>query len=103
MFYQGHTSPTDLPILSLTLLLLTCSIESEGGAFRPPDIDLIHHSLATDGEGLVVEPVQQKISSIWEESEARIVGFRILNEDSISVGSELISVHHGILPHQPYH
>ena len=85
------------------LLILTSSIEGEGGAFRSPDIDLFHHSLATDGEGLVVEPVQQKISSIWEESEARIVGLRILNEDSKGIATELISVHHGILPHQPYH
>ena len=89
--------------LSGLLLILTSSVEGERGAFRSPDIDLLHHSLATDGEGLVVEPVNKEISSLWVESEARIVGFRILNEDSKGITTELISVHHGILPHQPYH
>ena len=88
--------------LSGLLLILTSSIEGKRGAFRSPDIDFSHHSLATDGEG-VVEPVKKEISPLWVENEGRIVGLRILNEDSKSIASELISVHHGILPHQPYH
>ena len=73
--------------LSGLLLILTSSIESE--AFRSPDIDLIHHSLATDGEGLVVEPVKKEISPLWVESEGRIVGLRILNENSNNIASNL--------------